>query len=339
MGEHTTLAISAIWAVAGSVNLTNDTLPDEVSILFLSYIAIDFFHHTHKLMTRNTLKIQIATGDFQVGVADTCKQDVDKSFAIYRRLYAYDRSPLDPVLESTEETDLWVKHTVMLDTAYGGERMRVYLFLPKNGAPPYQTVAFFPGADAFLLRSSRDLSLAWGEPVIRSGRALLYPVYKGTYERSTPSDAGPNAERDLLIAWSRDLGRAIDYLETRPDIDQARIAFYAVSAGADAGVVLTAIEPRLKTGVLQSAAIGPSVPPEIDPINYLPRIHIPMLVLNGRYDFQAPLETQQRPLFDLLGSPPAHKRHAVLEFGHALPIGDVALEMLPWLDRYLGPVR
>jgi len=82
MGEHTTLAISAIWAVAGSVNLTNDTLPDEVSILFLSYIAIDFFHHTHKLMTRNTLKIQIATGDFQVGVADTGKQDADKSFAI-----------------------------------------------------------------------------------------------------------------------------------------------------------------------------------------------------------------------------------------------------------------
>jgi pimeloyl-ACP methyl ester carboxylesterase len=267
------------------------------------------------------------------------KPVADEIFAIYRRLYAYDRTPLDPVLESTEETDLWVKHTVILETAYGGERMRVYLFLPKNGAPPYQTVAFFPGADAFLLRSSRDLSLAWGEPIIRSGRAFLYPVYKGTYERSAPREEGPNAERDLLIAWSRDLGRAVDYLETRPDIDPARIAFYAVSAGADAGVVLAAIEPRLKTGVLQSAAIGPSVAPEIDPINYLPRIHIPMLVLNGRYDFSAPFETQQRPLFELLGSPPGHKRHAVLEFGHALPIGDVALEILPWLDRYLGPVR
>src|SRR5713226_2568033 len=84
MGEHVALAISAIWAVAGSVNLTNDTLPDKVSILFLGNITIDFLHHTHKLMTRNTLKIQIATGDFQVGVADTGKQDADKSFAIYR---------------------------------------------------------------------------------------------------------------------------------------------------------------------------------------------------------------------------------------------------------------
>jgi hypothetical protein len=45
---------------------------------------MDFFYHTHKLVARNALKIQVATGDFQVGVADTGKQDVDKSFAIYR---------------------------------------------------------------------------------------------------------------------------------------------------------------------------------------------------------------------------------------------------------------
>jgi hypothetical protein len=28
----------------------------------------------------------------------------------------------------------------------------------------------------------------------------------------------------------------------------------------------------------------------------------------------------------------------VLEFGHSLVIEDVAREILPWLDRYLGPV-
>jgi pimeloyl-ACP methyl ester carboxylesterase len=280
------------------------------------------------------------TGPVRIdGLGDTARKDKpvgDEIFAIYRRLYAYDRAPLNAVVEATEETDFWVKHTLILDTAYGGERMRMFLFLPKNGAPPYQTVVFFPAADAFLLRSSRDLSLSFGESVIRSGRAFLYPVYKGTYERSTPGK-GPNAERDLLIAWSRDLGRAIDYLETRPDIDRARLAFHGVSN--DAGVILMAIEPRLKTGVLQGTGLGPSVAPEIDPINYAPRIQVPILLLNGRYDFGAPFDTQQRPLFDLLGSGAGQKRHAVLEAGHALPPGDVALEILPWLDRYLGPVR
>jgi dienelactone hydrolase len=262
----------------------------------------------------------------------------DDIFAVYQRLYAYDRSPLNAIVEATEETEIWVKHIVAFDAAYGGERMRAHLFLPKHGSPPYQTVVFFPASDAFHLRSSRDMSLAWTDFIIRSGRAFLYPVYKGTYERSTSGESGSNAERDLQIAWSRDLGRAIDYLETRSDIDRARLAFYGVSAGADAGVILTALEPRLKTSVLQGAGISGEAAPEIDWRTYAPRVRMPTLMLNGRYDFGAPVETVQRPLFALLGTPAEHKRHTLFETGHALPIERVAGEILPWLDRYLGPV-
>ena len=61
-------------------------------------------------------------------------------------------------------------------------------------------------------------------------------------------------------------------------------------------------------------------------------------MLNGRYDFGLPVDMAQRPLFELLGSPAEHKRHAVLETGHALPVADAAGEILPWLDRYLGRV-
>ena len=80
------------------------------------------------------------------------------------------------------------------------------------------------------------------------------------------------------------------------------------------------------------------LPPELDPINFAPRVRVPVLMLNGRYDFGLPYETEQRPLFALLGSAAEHKRHVVLESGHALPSGSVAAEMLPWLDRYLGAV-
>ena len=260
----------------------------------------------------------------------------DDIFAVYRRQYAYDHGPLNAVVEATEEAEFWLKHTVAFDAAYGGERMRAYLFLPTNGSPPYQTGIFFPAADAFILRSSRDISVARGDFIIRSGRAFLYPVYKGTYERPTSDEVGSNEERELRIAWSRDLGRAIDYLETRSDIDRTRLAFYGVSAGADAGVILTALEPRLKTSVLQGTGIWDVVAPEMDSVNYAPRVRIPTLMLNGRYDFETPTETAQRPLFDLLAA--EHKQHTVFESGHALPIDDVASEILPWLDRYLGPV-
>ena len=263
----------------------------------------------------------------------------DEIFNVMRRQYAYDRGPLNVVVEATEQTETWRKHVVAFDTAYSGERMRAYLFLPKTGPPPYETVVFFPAPDAFQLRSSRDMSLSAMEFIVASGRAFLYPVYKGTYERGTHGENGPNDERDLRVAWSRDLGRAIDYLETRVDIDRSRLALYGISDGADAVVILTALEPRLKASVLQATGIGDGAVPEIDLVNYAPRIRIPTLMLNGRYDFGSPVETQQDPLFALLGSPPDQKRHRVFESGHSLTIDDVRGEILPWLDRYLGPVQ
>ena len=263
----------------------------------------------------------------------------DDIFAVYRRQHDYDRTPLNTVVEAIEETDLWQKHTVVFDAAYGGERMRAVLFLPKNASPPYQTVVFFPGGDAFRLRSSRDLSLVRASFIIASGRAFLYPVYKGTYERTMSGQmGGSNGERDLQIAWSRDLGRAIDYLETRSDVDLPRLAFYGLSAGAGVGVFLTALEPRVKISVLQGAGIWDVSEPETDPLNYAPRVRMPTLMLNALYDFELPVETAQRPLFELLGTPAEHKRHRVFESGHAIPVDDVAREILPWLDRYLGPV-
>ena len=90
--------------------------------------------------------------------------------------------------------------------------------------------------------------------------------------------------------------------------------------------------------MLQGTGIGTPVAPEIDSLNYAPRVRIPTLMLNGRYDCETPFEASQRPLFPLLGSPPEDKRHTVLEFGHALVIEAVAREVLPWFDRYLGPV-
>ena len=57
-------------------------------------------------------------------------------------------------------------------------------------------------------------------------------------------------------------------------------------------------------------------------------MRIPTLMLNGRYDFNL-RESAQKPLFALLGSPAADKRHVVLETGHALPIAEVPARFSP----------
>jgi pimeloyl-ACP methyl ester carboxylesterase len=113
--------------------------------------------------------------------------------------------------------------------------------------------------------------------------------------------------------------------------------------GADVailGPVYLAIEPRLKTSVLLSGGFETwTIPAETDPVNFAPRVTQPVLMVNGREDFDLPYETAQVPMFNMLGTAPADKRHAVLEGGHIPPRPQAVFkEILDWLDRYLGPV-
>jgi formylglycine-generating enzyme required for sulfatase activity/predicted esterase len=267
----------------------------------------------------------------------------DEAFRIYRGFYAYDRTPLNAAIESVDESSpYWRKEKVVFDAAYGHERVPAYLFLPRNAAPPYQTVVYFPSSMALRLPSSQDLDIRVLDFVIRSGRALLHPVYKGTYERrSGATENGPNEDRDLVIQWSKDLGRSIDYLESRPDIDREKLAYYGLSLGSITALPLVAVEDRFKTAVLLAGGLPFSrTPAEVEPLNFAPRIRIPVLLLGGRQDFIHPVDTAQIPLFRLLGTPEKDKRHIIFEGGHApLRIQSLIKDILDWLDRYLGPVK
>ena len=82
---------------------------------------------------------------------------------------------------------------------------------------------------------------------------MLYPIFKGTFDRySGPPSTDPIAIRDYLIMWRKDLGRAIDYLQTRPDIDASKIAYMGNSLGAEIAPMLLATEPRVSVAVLLS---------------------------------------------------------------------------------------
>ena len=80
--------------------------------------------------------------------------------------------------------------------------------------------------------------------------------------------------------------------------------------------------------------------PEIDELNYAPRVATPVLMLNGRDDFTFPIDSSQLPMFRLLGTPAEQKRHVVLDGGHVpTRLSEVYRHALDWLDKYLGPVR
>jgi len=258
-------------------------------------------------------------------------------------MYACDKAPLEAKTESVDDTNpLWRKEKVSYAAAYGGERIPAYLYLPKSGSPPFQTVVFAPGGDALVLRNSETgIHTDNFDYLIRTGRAVLYPIYKGLFERGAMNEpGGPNARRDILIACQKDLARSVDYLETRPDIQSSRLAYYGISWGGSHGVIFVSVEPRIRAAVFVAAGLSPNRQlPEVDIMNYAPRVRVPALMVNGRLDFLVGGDELARPLLRFLGSPAGDKRMVEIESGHVPPVQDLMREVLDWLDKYLGPVK
>ena len=157
-----------------------------------------------------------------------------------------------------DPTEIGVRETITFDAGYGGERMILYLFRPLDTGEPPQAVVYMPagiagavGLDAFMASDSHVSYL------VRSGRVVALPAYKGMLERregaSTTQNDG-NGYRDLLLMMRQDLGRTLDYLETRPDIDGERFAYVGVSWGGARGPVFLATERRLEVAVLTRPA-------------------------------------------------------------------------------------
>lgn len=264
----------------------------------------------------------------------------DELFAVYKRFYEYDRTPLEATVEPMGDTSpYWRKEKITFAAAYGNERVPAFLFLPKNATPPYQTVVLFPTSYARTVPSSANLDLGTFEFIMRSGRALLYPVYQGTYERIGNVQRTPTGLRDMQVQWAKDFFRAVDYLATRSDIDMERLAYHSLSMGAYFGPIPVALEPRIKAAVFASGGLRYDYPPEIHPANFAPRVTVPVLLVNGKSDFTVSVAEQRRYL-EILGTPVDRKKHVMLEGGHVpQDIRALFREVLDWLELHLGPVR
>jgi serine/threonine protein kinase len=267
----------------------------------------------------------------------------DDVFALLQENFDYDDRDLDAKVESTDDgPEHWSHEVVSVRAAYGEERLPIHLYLPKNVDPPYQAVVYFPPSSARYLTDSRYLSFPFAYFIPKSGRALVYPIYKRTYDRRVDV-RGPNDYRDVTIQIGKDLRRTIDFLETREDIDSDRLVYYGLSWGASLGPLMTAIEPRFAASMLLAGGLSryPEDWPQIAvPQNFAPRSTVPTMMINGKADFGAPVETNIQPMFDMLGTPAEHKRLVLLDGGHIpASTNEVIREVLDWLDHYLGPVE
>jgi dienelactone hydrolase len=268
----------------------------------------------------------------------------DEVFQAYRRLYDYNKSELQPTIEAPENLSIYTRlEKVSFNAAYGNERMIAYLYIPRTGKPPFQTVVYFPGSGALELHSIAEYgAIDAFETHTRNGRAFVFPVLQGTFERiSPPERRGKTTALEDGIMWVRDFRRTIDYLETRPDqFDINKLAYEGISWGGIWGGIIPAIDTRIKVAVLVAGGLELDLPPECSQVNFAPRIKIPILLQNGRYDFYYPVESNQKPYLRLFGTAEKDKQLRIYETGHCpLPKNEVTKDELDFLDKYLGPVK
>ena len=274
----------------------------------------------------------------------------DREFQASKLRYAYERRPLHAAVLAAEETEAWRREEVAFD-GFGGERASAFLYLPKSAVPPYQVIQFLGGDSWFygtpvtqvVEKSSRVA------PYIRAGRAVFLVVLKGFAGREPagaygrePAGAYGNLEfgsrqhRDILVSWAVDMQRGLDYLETRSDIDTRKIALMNHST-FEVGAVFAGVDQRYSSVILIGAGVFPEllhVPPEVNPLHFVPHIRAPKLMLNGRYD-DGTSESTAEPLFRLMRGP---KKRSVFIGGH-IPPPEIAVPLVNgFLDETLGPV-
>ena len=283
---------------------------------------------------------------------DNQKPVPDKIFRIYKEQFTYDKTDLNSRIESKDESPReWIHETVSFNAAYRNERIIAHLFLPKNAAPPFQTIIYFPGGATRAFNSSKNLQdydefRNFVSYFMKNGRAALFPVYKGTFERRE-NGLGPelldlgklHQFSEYRIQLVKDFERCIDYLDTRRAIDTSKLAYYGMSWGSIYGQIIPAVEPRLKVSVLISGGFVDRGLPEVDVINYITRVKVPALMLNGKYDMLLPYDKAIQPMYNLLGTPEKDKVLKLYETDHIPPKKEFIKETLAWLDKYLGAVK
>ena len=271
----------------------------------------------------------------------------DELYEAYVAQFAYDPEPLNISPVSTDDSSpYWTREVVEFNAAYGGERMAAHLFVPRDVAAPYQTVIFLPGSNATRQTSSDQMGLAEIDLIVKSGRAVLWPVYKDTYERSTGLEfTDPNESRayvEHVIWWIKDVKRSLDYLETRSDIDFDRIGYVGHSWGARIGNIALAVEPRLRVGILIAGGFPLMFSqPEVAEITFAARVSVPVLFITGTHDRVFPYETSQTPMFDNLGTAESDKQWVRYDASHGVRVEfreQVFQEIQSWLDNYFGLV-
>lgn len=209
----------------------------------------------------------------------------DETRATLRRLTGYDTmlpTPPNPRLTGEEDLGDYVRQHLEIDTE-PGVVMTLYALLPKATKTPYPVVIAPHGHSsggklavagvrqtAELAQTIDQHNYDYGVQFVRRGFAVFCPDARGFGERQETASQG-----NLLASscqwinnmamplgqtvtgmWTWDLRRLIDYVETRPDCDAARLGVAGLSGGGLQTLWASALDERVRCAVISGYLYG-----------------------------------------------------------------------------------
>lgn len=216
--------------------------------------------------------------------------------------YGYDRDiPLKDSVDIVIDTTAFKLLSVSYNSIHD-KRVTGLLSLPKKSATPLPVVILMHGLGDHkavdYVEYGNDLFLKNGFAVLRIDISEHGDRKNDVYDFDLTGDY-KYWTRNVISQTIFDLRRAIDFIETRKELDQKRIGYYGISLGGIIGTVFCGVENRIKVPVIALAGGQLNLLYEenalsseakdfvsiIEPLNFVQQISPrPFLMLNAKND-------------------------------------------------------
>jgi len=269
------------------------------------------------------------------------------------QVFEYDGSiPLEARVVEKIERDETVREKIVFRGAQGF-LVPGYLQYPASGAGPYPCVLLLHGWSGSKESWWQDGGYISGGNVRRAllakGFAVLALDAQCHGDRIAQNDFAPVnhyidksaggtprkgyfTQEDIYIQTTRDYRRAIDYLESRPEFDSARVGMIGYSMGGTQTFLLCGVEPRIMAAVSIAAPAEQSKWSPIAPQNFVHGIgKRPFLSIVGSADPMCPVEHAKARQSLLPGKA---NELMFLNGRHRLPV-DYVPHAVGWIDDHL----
>lgn len=269
------------------------------------------------------------------------------------QVYEYDNKiPLEARIVEKAEKEKYLREKIVFRGAQGF-LVPAYLQFPREGQGPFPCVLLLHGwsgaKDHWWIDSNYISGGIARKALLEAGFAVMALDAQCHGDRIAQNDfapvnhfidkEAPGPQRkgyftlpEIYIQTTRDYRRAIDYLETRPEIDKSRIGAMGYSMGGTQTFLLTGVEPRIKTAVAVATPAEKSKWSPVAPQNFVRGIgDRPFLTILGRSDEMCTVEHAQA-VQSFLESPT--QGQVLIDGAHKLPPTYVP-HAVDWIRKHL----